>query len=103
MYLEELCFALNSFHITAKSYHFVDYNDFRPNVFLCIEVVHEADEVHSQCQAVQHAGPDKVLPIQRKPQNDRGKKENVHQEVKAVPYAAIPAPNLVPDRSLIPG
>lgn len=97
------CVYLHSFHNTAKSYHSRDHNDFRPNIFLCIEKVHETDEIHSQCQAVQHAGPDKVLPIQRKPQNDRGKKEKVHQEVKAVPHAAIPASNLVPHGSLIPG
>lgn len=65
------------FHNTSKSYHSWDHSDFRPNVLICVEVLQEAKEVHSQCQAVQHADPDKVLPIQQKPQNDRGKKEKV--------------------------
>lgn len=65
---------LTQFHNTTKSYHSGDHSDFRPNILVCIEILQEATDVHSQCQAVQHAGPDKILPIQQKPQNDRGKK-----------------------------
>ena len=88
---------------TAEPYHSGDHSDFWPNIFICIEVLQYAEKAHSQCQAVQHAGPDKVLPIQRKPQNDRGKKGKVYGDVKPIPRTAKPTPNIVPDGTMISG
>lgn len=68
---------LIQFHNTLKSYHSGYHSDFRPNVLVCIEVLQEAEKEHSQCQAVQHAGPAEVFSIQQKPQNDRGQKKKV--------------------------
>ena len=44
-----------------KTHHSANHDDFGPNIFLHKEDMHEAQEVHGQSEAVEHACPDECL------------------------------------------
>jgi hypothetical protein len=71
---------------SPNTHHSTDHDDFRPNVFLHKEGLHEAQEVHAERDAVEHARPHKVLAVESIAQDDGDEEEEVHHLVELVPH-----------------
>jgi len=68
-----------------STYHSVDHDDFRSDVFLDEEDLKEPQEEHGQCKHVEHSRPHKVARVECQSQDDGDEEEQVDGQVEPVP------------------